>query len=307
VGGTATILHAEDVMLRESHSLLGLRVWLAGQPLRLAPAWAVLCGALASGRLRWSWHDGLALVLAVILADGLWGQMWMLLSGSAHGAKGPAESSSGRCCRVPYAVAYSPADRVAAWLRSSPVTEVATQTALWGQLLLVLVFCVVVALSLGAAALVPVAAALLLAGLSRLVVTNPWGAALSQAGFEIGLPWLLGHVLFAGFAWSPLSVACGLAYVLWMSLSLRAACGLPSALMVLVCAAPLACLVIARQPMAAGIFGATLLPTLAMVSRGVLLQAGSEVSARHRTALQPWWWAGMVVASWGLGMAAQGR
>ena len=63
----------------DSHSVLGLRVWLARQPFRLAPAWATLAGALASGGLRWQRKDGLLLLLAIILADGLWGQLWTLL------------------------------------------------------------------------------------------------------------------------------------------------------------------------------------------------------------------------------------
>lgn len=289
-------------MLKESHAVLGLRVWMAGQPFRLAPVWAVLSGALASGRLQWSRRDGLELLLAIILADGLWGQMWNLLAGSAEAAGHTVATPQGCRCWLPYAALFSPAERAGRWLRS-PRGATTGQTTAWGELLLVGAFSVAVAVSLGMEALALLGAAVLLATVSRLAAPNRTLSAISQAGFEIGLPWLLGHMLFAGPVWSPLAMACGLGYILWMSLSLLLNHRSARALLAMASCVPLVCLILARQPVALGIVAVTTLPTLAMVPWGACPQPGSEARATVLAALQPWWCAGMVVAAWGMGAA----
>ena len=46
----------------------------------LGPAWAALCGALASGWLTLSGQNLLFLLIVLFLADALWGTLWHLIA-----------------------------------------------------------------------------------------------------------------------------------------------------------------------------------------------------------------------------------
>ena len=46
----------------------------------LGPAWAALCGAVASGWLTLSGENLLFLLIALFLADALWGTLWHLIA-----------------------------------------------------------------------------------------------------------------------------------------------------------------------------------------------------------------------------------
>lgn len=287
--------------MTESHSVLGLRVWPGGQPFRLAPAWAVLGGALASGQLSWSRNAGLLLLLALVLADGLWGQVWSLLAADrSSGQRETGPASIGRSV-LPYATASSPAERISRWLASSRVSGTnEPEPATWGELLLLSVFCFGMAAFLGPAAVGLTAAAFLVAVLARGVASSRSAVAGCQGCFEIGLPWLLGHVLYAGLTWSTISMVCGLGYVLWMSSSVLLDAKGARVLLALACGVPLACLMVAREPVALAVLAATLLPTLAELQRISCWQLASGSAVARRAALQPWWLAGMLITAWGL-------
>ena len=247
-----------------SHAVLGLRVWLARQPFRLAPAWAVLAGALASGGLRWQREDGLQLLLAIVLADGLWGQLWTLLAGRGGAVPEDQTPSAVFAPPLPYAAPESPAARLWRWLAGDAGhMEEAQPAATWRALLMATLFAFGLAALLGPAALALTAAALLLASLARVLLSSRWAGALIQALFEIGLAWLLGHLLVAGLTWPVLPMLMAAGYVLLHagSLALRGRRGLW--LVNLAQFIPLACLIAARQPLAAGALGITLLAPLA--------------------------------------------
>jgi len=290
---------------RDSHSVLGLRVWLARQPFRLAPAWATLAGALASGGLRWQRKDGLLLLLAIILADGLWGQLWTLLVRQHSLASEGHAAPTARLLPLPYVVPESPVSRLWRWLGGDAGQRKETQpTAAWRALLMNLLFTVGLALLLGPAALVMTALALLVASLARVLLPRRWGGALAQSLFEIGLAWLLGHLLFAGFAWPvlPLVVAAGYVLLQASSLALHGRRGLW--LVNLAQFIPLACSVAAKQPLAAGVLGITLLAPLAWqpwLDRGEEKENEGLDAHEYRQRAQIWWWAGMLVAAWAVG------
>ncbi|MCX7671173.1 MAG: hypothetical protein N2439_14030, partial [Anaerolineae bacterium] len=56
--------------------LIGLRVFLGPHIWRIAPAWAVLAGALTGSAVLWEGTALLRLLGAAVLADSLWGMLW---------------------------------------------------------------------------------------------------------------------------------------------------------------------------------------------------------------------------------------
>ncbi|MDH7487533.1 MAG: hypothetical protein QHJ81_14815 [Anaerolineae bacterium] len=286
---------AEQAPNRDTHSVLGLRVWLTRQPFRLAPAWAVLAGALASGGLRGRRDNVLLLALAIVLADGLWGWLWALLVRRGHSA------SAGATPPLPYAAPEAPAARLWRWLAGSVGNEESAQpVAAWQSLLMAVLFAFGLAALLGPAALALTAAALL-AGLARYLLAGRWTGALAQAVFEIGLAWLLGHLLVGGLTWPMLPMLLAVGYVLLHAgaLALRDRGGLW--LLNLAQLIPLACLIAARQPLAAGALGITLLAPLAW--QPWLRQSGEDDRESfdahgYVRRAQVWWWAGMLLAAW---------
>jgi len=279
--------------------MLGLRIWLVGHPLRLAPAWATLAGALASGGLRWRWDEGLLLLLAIFLTDGLWGQLWTLLvrrdgSTSREGVVGATPVPP-----LPYAVPTAPVARLWHWLSEEAVPG--EMPAVWRALLIAALVSFGLALLLKPAALLLTVIALLLAALARLLISRRWSGALAQALFEIGLTWLLGHLLFASLPWPPLPLAMAASYVLLHmgELGLRGRNGLW--LLNLAQFGPVALLIMLRHPLAAGVVGVMLLPPLAWQP---WLRQGDEgdgkgfSSEAYLQRARFWWWAGMLLAAW---------
>lgn len=285
---------AEKAQGRDTHSVLGLRVWLTRQPFRLAPAWAVLAGALASGGLRGRRDNVLLLVLAMVLADGLWSQLWALQVRQGRSA------SAGATPPLPYAAPEAPATRLWRWLASSMGSEESAQpVAAWQSLLMAVLFAFGLAALLGPMALALTVAALL-AGLARYLLSGRWTGALAQAVFEIGLAWLLGHLLVAGLTWPMLPMLLAAGYVLLHAGALALCDRRGLWLVNLAQLIPLACLIAARQPLAAGALGITLLAPLAwqpwLRQSGEDDREGFDAHGYVRRA-QVWWWAGMLLAA----------
>lgn len=286
---------------RDSRSVLGLRVWLARHPLRLAPAWATLAGALASGGLRWQREDGLLLLLAIFLSDGLWGQLWTLLARQDSPASQESATNVALMPPLPYAAPAAPASRLWRWLAGDSGQGEAQPTTAWRALLMAALFSFGLALLLGPAALLLTVVALPLAGLARYLPRRSFCGALVQAVFEIGLAWLLGHLLFAGLRWPPIPLVVAAGYV-WLHMGALALCGRRGLWLVnLAQLIPLACLVALKRPLAAGALGVTLLPPLAWQPwlRGEGDEGGFDTGEYLQRA-QVWWWAGMLLAAWAI-------
>jgi len=288
--------------IRGNHSVLGLRLWLARQPLRLAPAWATLAGALASSGLRWRREDGLLLLLAIFLADGLWGQLWTLLARRGSPTSQSRRAASGPLVPpLPYAALEAPISRLWRWLAGDlGSVEEGQPAATWQALLMATLFAFGLALLLGPPALLLTAVALALAGLAHYFPWPSLRGALAQAVFEIGLAWLLGHRLFAGLtrgSWPSLVIGGGYALLHMGVLALSGGHGLW--LVNLAQLFIILCLVALKQPLAAGTVGITMLAPLAWQPWLGWGDQEEGFDARgYQQRAQVWWWAGMLVAAW---------
>jgi hypothetical protein len=63
-------LHSD--MTIETGQLLRFEIPARSRTLWLSPAWAVLCGLVASSAFAWTGRDVLIVALAVVIADGAW-------------------------------------------------------------------------------------------------------------------------------------------------------------------------------------------------------------------------------------------
>jgi len=282
----------------------------------ITPAWAAVCGALASGGLVLVIEPLLRLALLVFLVDVIWGGLWSALVATDWATllvrwQGWHRGSPDNV--LPYATSDGPAARLArTWghLRGwwADLLRPTLGPTLAG-LALLLPLAVVIAGVLGARPLLLTLAAITLL---QFVFARSGGDARPvpdpQACFEIALPWLAGHVLFA----SPTvpSTLLALGYALTYTGGLRmsqdrsglARWNLGQVIGLIV-------LVALRQPLAAGIAGLLLLGQT--VSQPGLFDAktdevGSDVADRFLRFAQPWLMVTMLVAAWGLRAASAG-
>ncbi|MGC8780847.1 MAG: hypothetical protein ACP5UQ_08290 [Anaerolineae bacterium] len=165
--------------------LIGLRVFLGPHIWRIAPAWAMLAGALTSGAAPLAGTAPLRLLGAAILADSLWGMLWRLTAGG----EGALSAVPVMARHVPYYHAQSPAGRTLRLIRYM------IADAGWHELVVALGSAAVLSLLLGwpALALTALAWAITLwAWLLTQARSRPAGC---DALLNVGLPWLLGWAL----------------------------------------------------------------------------------------------------------------
>jgi hypothetical protein len=294
------------MMVREripgSQSVLRLRVSLSERLFSLAPAWAALAGALATGGMHWRRDDILLLLGSILLVDGLWGQLWTQLAGQT--ATDSPDPVAGRrlVAPLPYATSESALSGLWRWVVGGRRDEQGDQPgATWRALLVACLLTFGFAAFLGPVALVLSGVALLLAVFTGFLAKPGFVSGLCQALFEIGLPWLLAHVLFGGLrqpGW-PLLIAVSYLLLHGASLSLRS--GRRLWLINLTQLVPLACLIAVDQPVPAGVLAITLLAPLSWQSWLARADGGSMDPQGYRQLAQTWWWAGLLVASWGIG------
>jgi hypothetical protein len=283
-----------------SSRLVGLQRRLARPFWGGASLWAVLCGALASGGLRWDGEALWTLALVLLLAELGWGSLWDLVANGRWlqglGQGWPPQQSVA-IPRLPYTLPDSLAGRLfhrlgrlAAWWRETGWPAVGG--ALLGSLAATVL---VVALSL----LLPDAMRLLNAALVALVGLGLWqrargrGPLMAGALVQVGLGWLAGHLAFAPMGGSSLLLAIAFALSLWGAMRLkegrRGALGLLDGGQVAV----VAVLVMLKQPLAAFAVGMLLLGQVA-------LQPGLATEEDRDRALGrswPWLVAAMLVAA----------
>jgi hypothetical protein len=122
----------------------------------------------------------------------------------------------------------------------------------------------------------------------------------AQALLTIGLPWILGHVMYTPLR--PLAGGLALAFVLWQ----RAALGIQGGercawwLLGMAQVGAAATLVVARHPM--GVAG------LALMAMPVWwIRAAQEVEPSMALARsQVWWWLALLLSGWALGSSSSG-
>ncbi len=190
----------------ESGQLLHFEVPARSRTLWLSPAWAVLCGLVASSAFVWTGRDVLIAALVVVIADGAWAtQWWGLVETDWRQLFANWNAIAVERSESSLALRGSPADRsqhnlsrLRVWWQAggreqggTPLFSALAALAL-GVLLSAVVGGQALALTLAAFAVTQIALILRLHG--RAI---DW-----LHGFvAIGLPWLLGHVAFGEITW----------------------------------------------------------------------------------------------------------
>jgi hypothetical protein len=190
------------IMTTETGQFLRFQIPARSRTFWLSPAWAVLCGLIASNAFVWTGRDALIAALAVIIADGAWATLWWGVAETdwqqlSATWKAVAVSRS----ESPLVVHGSPADRsqyglarLRVWWRAGGREQAGTPlfSALFALALSVLLSAVIgwqaLALTLAAFALTQIA---LILRLHQRAIS--W-----LHGFvAIGLTWMLGHAAFS--------------------------------------------------------------------------------------------------------------
>jgi hypothetical protein len=262
----------------ETGHFIRIQIPARSRVLWLSPAWAVICGVVASSAFAWTGRDVLIALLAVLLADGAWATAWwglvetdwpQLLERWPLVTPDPVDQ--------PWPLAHpgSPADRAQqwtarwrAWWRVVLWPEAGTPvlSALVSSGLAVVLSAVIgwpaLTLSLGAMALIQIGV---------LLEHRPGRAShVARGALDVGLAWALGHAALG--ALTPVSISLAALFAIVYGSSIDLARGgqqrrwwlLPQAIVVLI-------LVGIQQPLAA--FAATSLliaqALLATVLRGL--------------------------------------
>ncbi len=242
----------------ETGHFIRIQIPARSRALWLSPAWAVLCGIVASSAFVWTGRDVLIAMLAILLADGAWGTVWwglvetdwpQLISRWPLVNPDPIEQP------WPLARSGSPADRAQHWVArwrvwwrlilwpeaSTPVLSAV------GSIGLAIVISAVIGwaaltLSLGAFALTQIG----------VLLEHRHGRAshVARGALDVGLAWALGHAAFGTL--TPLSAVMAALFAIAYGSSVDLARGgqqarwwlLPQVLIV-------AILVLIQQPLAA--------------------------------------------------------
>jgi chlorophyll synthase len=263
----------------------------------LGPAWAALCGAVASGWLTLSGQNLLVLLIALFLADALWGTLWHLIAERDWfvSSPWPSQSQEFSLTVLPYTAPGSLSHRLGrrlAWWQA--VFWPRLSSALLG-LAVVLPLTLILAVILGQRVIILTAAALAITVLALLRARRHSAPPLSlRAILEMGFAWLAGHTAFGPLTlWSFLLATCyTVAY--HSCLTLAKGSGKHSLTLLKVSqAAVIAFLIFLRQPVIAGVAGLLLLPQ--MLLQPFLGRGGVELWYLQRT--RPFLMAGMLLAA----------
>jgi len=282
--------------------LIRLQARLTNPVAWLGPAWAGLCGAVASGGFGQQGQDWLRLALLIILVDGGWGTLWAALGGT-NWAKPLRRWRNWRfgepAAALPYMLPGSPGDRVSRWLGQlrtwwRDILQPTCGPALSATLVALLVVAVLGAL-MGTELLLLSAATLAVIQLS---LTWEGGRGTIGPGWDgiivVALPWLAGHVAFGSLTLH--SVGLAFAFALAWGAAWRAdsrwkrVLGVGAQLLVGVL------LVALHHPLAAGCLSLLLVPQLALLP---WLRRGQPVSWYVRFT-RPWLMTAMLIAGWAL-------
>ena len=187
----------------ETGQLLRLQIPVRARALWLAPAWAVVCGIVASGGFVWSWRDGLIAALALVLADGAWATLWWGLAGIDW----PAVRVSWHAVTIdalspawPLTQHGSPAHRTQQWLARFKAWRRAEGDVLALSPLVSALFALILAVLLsaviGGSALALTLGALALTQVGLIQSWHGRTAHLPRGVLDVGLAWILGHIAF---------------------------------------------------------------------------------------------------------------
>lgn len=252
----------------------------------LSPAWAVLCGLIASNAFVWTGRDVLIAVLAVLLADGAWATAWW----------GLVETDWPRLLALwsqvtpepihqpwPLARPGSPADRAQHWLARTrvwwrlvlwPEASTPVLSALVSSGLAIVLSAIIgwpaLTLSLGAFALTQIG----------VLLEHQHGRAshVARGALDVGLAWALGHAAFGTLTLLSAGVAALFAVAYGSSVDLARG-GQQARWWLLPQLAIVVSLVAIQQPLAAFAVISLLIAQalLATVRRGLSFAQGAQV------------------------------
>ena len=267
----------------------------------LGPAWAALCGAVASGWLTLSGENLLFLLIALFLADALWGTLWHLIAEGdwfVSSANWPSQVQEASLAALPYTAPGSPSHRIFGRLSRMRTWRRAVFWPRLGPALLGLVvtlpLTLVLAIILGQRVIILTVAALAIMVLALLRARRHSAPPLSlRAILEMGLAWLAGHTAFGPLTlWSfLLATLYTVAYHSCLKLATNSGKRWLTLLKVSQ-AAVIALLIYLRQPVVAGVVGLLLLSQ--MLLQPFLDQGEVELWYLRRTG--PFLMIGMLLA-----------
>jgi hypothetical protein len=212
-GSKGTSAHQERA--RTIGRALTLLLLPANSVVALGPAWATLCGVCAAGNWQWDGRLLLALIVTLFLTEVLWAS-WraQLVDMDWHGylATHPLPPHGDPLPTLPYTTSRSPLGRaigrwgqVRRWVRETLPPErrgaILTLPILPPVILLLSVL-------VGGQTLTLSLAALAISLLEWRLARQRRMHSAPQAGLEIGLSWLAGHVVFAPLTTASFTLAC---------------------------------------------------------------------------------------------------
>ena len=268
----------------------------------LGPAWAALCGAMASGWLTLSGENLLFLLIVLFLADALWGTLWHLIAEGdwfVSSVNQHPQAQEASLTVLPYTAPGSPSHRIfsrlgrkLAWWRAVFWPR---QGPAFVGLVVALPLTLILAVILGQRVIILTSAALAIMVLALLRARRHSPPPLSlRAILEMGLAWLAGHIAFGPLTLWSFLLAAFYTVAYHSCLKLARNSGKPSLVLLKVSqAAVIVLLIFLRQPVVAGVMGLLLLPQ--MLLQPFLGQGQVELWYLRRT--RPFLMAGMLLAA----------
>lgn len=262
--------------------LMSFRLRPAPRAIWLGSAWAALCGAVSSGGLEFSGQCLLYLVLTLLLADPLLGNIWSILAATDWAPSPVEDEGSVDLPALPYMAPGSLSHRLLTWLNQTLTWWLAAFWPRWGTSLVGLLVTSILALALAALlgrgpAFLVLISFVLLASRVLLLGRPVMGGPLLRASLEIGLAWMIGYTAFYALpasqsrlavadwlhqSWEP-SLLAGLytlTYYACLTLEERLSRGI--ALLNATQISAMALLVFVKRPILTGIVGLMLLPQM---------------------------------------------
>lgn len=187
----------------EIGQLVRLDVAFRSSGLWLGPMWAIVCGMTASGGWKWTSSALLQTVLLFFLVDSAWATLWAAAveTNWAAPVKAWGKSAVTRGAPLPYTQPNAPGDRLQRWLGHTLVWQREHLQPMIGSRVSTILLCAALGAALSAVlgwpamALSAASLALVQAGVIAARGTGRPSPAL-KALLEIGLAWILSHVLF---------------------------------------------------------------------------------------------------------------
>lgn len=198
-----------------SDGLIRLRIRPGGVMAWTIPAWATLCGAIASGELTPTLSAGLQLLLTLLLVEAGWGTVWSALA-TTNWAMPLRRWRNWRIGDPPRLLPYtqpgSPGYRLAHWLSQLQSWYRAVLVPTAGPAIGAIVAGLAISLILAAVAgLELTMLTLAVCAVMQLAIALDKGRGQPSAGWgavlRLGLPWLAGHLTFTSLTLPSLALA----------------------------------------------------------------------------------------------------